>query len=294
MTPFADRLAAAIREKGSRVVVGLDPRLDRLPAEFRRPSKEIDAAGRALCDFNAAVIDIVAPHAVAVKPQVAFYEQLGPVGMLAYFATLRYAREHGLLVIGDVKRGDVPGTARAYAEAHSVAFPADAVTVNPFFGTDGMEPFLETARERGGGLFVLVKTSNPRSGEIQDLPVEGKPLYLHLAGKVAEWGAGLMGPESGLSSVGAVVGATHPEQAAEIRAALPRAFFLVPGYGAQGATSADLKPAFTEGGMGAVVNSSRGIVFAWERDPYKGMAWEKAVEKAVVDMKADINGALGV
>jgi orotidine-5'-phosphate decarboxylase len=195
-------------------------------------------------------------------------------------------------VIGDVKRGDVPDTAKAYADAHFVAFPSDAVTVNPFFGTDGIDPFVQAAQKQGGGLFVLVKTSNPRSGEIQDLRVDGKPLYLHLAAKVAEWGASLKG-ESGYSSVGAVVGATHPAQAAEIRAALPGAFFLVPGYGAQGATSSDLKACFNPDGLGAVVNSSRGIITAWEKEAYKGLPWEKAVEKAVIDMKADLNQALG-
>ena len=295
MKPFPDRLVESIRSKGSRVVVGLDPRLDRLPEPFLSDARrDVEAAGRALLEFNAALLDIVAPHAVAVKPQIAFYEKLGPYGMVVYFATCKAARDQGMIVIGDVKRGDVPDTARAYADAHFTAFPTDAITVNPLFGTDGMEPFIEAAKRESGGLFVLVKTSNPKSGEIQDLPVEGKPLYLHLAARVAEWGAPLKSPESGYSAVGAVVGATHPAQAAEIRAALPEAFFLVPGYGAQGAGAADLKPCFNEGGMGAVVNSSRGIICAWEREAYKGLPWERAVEKAVADMKADINAALGV
>lgn len=291
MKNFADRLVEAVRGKKSRVVVGLDPQVERLPEPFLGAARGNPA--KAILDFNLRVLDIVGSHAAAVKPQSAFYEKLGPEGAAAYAGTCRAARERGLLVIGDVKRGDVPETARAYAEAHLVSLPCDAITVNPFFGSDGIEPFTEVARRTGGGIFVLVKTSNPRSGEIQDLPVEGRPLYLHLAEKVAAWGEGLRG-ESGYSSVGAVVGATHPRQAAEIRAALPRAFLLVPGYGAQGATAADLKPAFHEGGLGAVVNSSRGIIAAWTRDRYRGMPWEKAVEKAVTDMKADINGALGV
>jgi orotidine-5'-phosphate decarboxylase len=291
---FADRLVEAIRQKKSRVVAGLDPRLESLPEEFQHGiHRDIEKAGRAVLDFNAAVIDLVAPHAVAVKPQIAFYEKLGPYGLVAYFATCKVARDRGLLVVGDVKRGDVPDTARAYADAHFISFPSDAITVNPFFGTDGMEPFLQAAKKNGGGLFVLVKTSNPKSGEIQDLVVDGKPLYLHLARKVAEWGEGSRGG-SGYSAVGAVVGATHPKQAAEIRAALPGAFFLVPGYGAQGATAAELKPCFNADGLGAVVNSSRGITFAWEKEAYKGLPWQKAVEKAAADMKADINGALGV
>ena len=243
--------------------------------------------------FNLEILRLVRDHVAAVKPQIAFYEKLGLPGLEAYAETCRRAREEGILVIGDVKRGDVPDTAKAYADAHFTAFPADAITVNPFFGTDGIEPFTLAAQKVGGGLFVLVKTSNPRSGEIQDLPVNGQPLYLHLAKKVAEWGAGLKG-SGGYSDVGAVVGATHPKQAAEIRAALPEAFFLVPGYGAQGATAQDLVPCFNKDGLGAVVNSSRGIITAWEKEAYKGLPWQKAVEKAVIDMKADINQALGI
>jgi orotidine-5'-phosphate decarboxylase len=294
MKNFADRLIDAIKAKKSRVVVGLDPRLESLPEEFRHgTAKDIERAGRAILDFNGALIDIIKDHAVAVKPQIAFYEKLGPYGVVAYFATCKHARDNGLLVIGDVKRGDVPDTAKAYAEAHYYAFPADAITVNPFFGSDGITPFTDIAQKVGGGMFVLVKTSNPKSGEIQDLIVDGRPLYMHLAEKVAGWGSSLIG-DSGYSAVGAVVGATHPKQAAEIRAALPKAFFLVPGYGAQGGKAEDLKACFNPDGLGAVVNSSRGIISAWEKDPYKGMPWEKAVAKAVVDMKADINGALGV
>jgi orotidine-5'-phosphate decarboxylase len=275
-------------------VVGLDPRLESLPEDLK-PSgpRDIEKTVKSLLDFNGKVIEVVRDHAVAVKPQIAFYEKLGPHGVLAYFATCKHARDQGLLVIGDVKRGDVPDTAKAYADAHFIAFPADAVTVNPFFGTDGIEPFTAAAQKAGGGLFVLVKTSNPRSGEIQDLPVNGQPLYLHLARMVGEWGKGLRG-KAGYSDVGAVVGATHPRQAAEIRAALPDAFFLVPGYGAQGATARDLVPCFNKDGLGAVVNSSRGIIAAWEKEAYRGMPWEKAVEKAAADMKADINQALGL
>jgi orotidine-5'-phosphate decarboxylase len=294
MQNFADRLVESVKIKHSRVVVGLDPRIESLPEPFQKGiQKDVERAGKAILEFNSALIEIVGAHAVAVKPQIAFYERLGPFGMVAYFATCKHARDNGLLVIGDVKRGDVPDTAKAYAEAHFVSFPADAITVNPFFGSDGMEPFLEIAARKGGGLFVLVKTSNPKSGELQDLPVEGKPLYLHLAERVRDWGSRAIG-QSGYSAVGAVVGATHPSQAAQIRAALPGAFFLVPGYGAQGATAADLKPCFNPGGLGAVVNSSRGIIAAWEKEAYRGLPWEKAVERAVIDMKSDINTTLGV
>ncbi len=294
MSNFADRLIEAIQKKNSRVVVGLDPRLESLPDELKQgTAKDIEKAGKAILDFNGELIDLVKEHAVAVKPQVAFYEKLGPFGMVAYFATCKHARDNGLIVIGDVKRGDVPETAKAYAEAHFVAFPSDAVTVNPYFGTDGMTPFLDGAKKHDAGAFVLVKTSNPGSGEIQDLPVEGKPLYMHIAAKVAQWGADLKG-KHGYSSIGAVVGATHPKQAAEIRAALPHAFFLVPGYGAQGGKAEDLKACFNADGLGAVVNSSRGIITAWEKDAYKGIPWRQAVQKALVDMKADINQALGL
>ncbi len=282
-----------MRGKDSRVVVGLDPRPDILPEEFRpHPPGDPERVARAILDFNGEILKIVAPHAAAVKPQIAFYERLGPPGLAAYSETCRTARGLGLLVIGDVKRGDVPETAAAYAEAHLTRMPCDAITVNPFFGTDGIEPFVRTAAANGAGLFILVKTSNPRSSEIQDLPVDGKPLYLRLASMVASWGEGCRG-RSGYSSVGAVVGATHPRQAAEIRSALPGAFLLVPGYGAQGATAADIAACFNPDGLGAVVNSSRGITFAWERWPCGGMPWRRAVEKAVVEMKNEINRALG-
>jgi orotidine-5'-phosphate decarboxylase len=286
--PFADRLVEAIRRKESRVVVGLDPRLEWLPPAFPKTAEGVR-------DFNAAIIDLVADHAVAVKPQVAFYEQMGIAGMETYQATCEAARKKGLLVIGDVKRGDVPGTAKAYADAHTNAFPCDAITVNPYFGTDGMEPFLEAARKTGGGLFVLVKTSNPSSGEIQDLDVGGKPLHLHVAELTLGWGKNLRG-ESGYSSVGAVVGATHPEEAARVRAAMPKTFFLVPGYGAQGGGAKDVLPCFEEGGLGAIVSASRSVLFAWRRSPYDEKygedRWKEAVTESVVAMKDDINAVL--
>ena len=205
------------------------------------------------------------------------------------------AVEEGLLVIGDVKRGDVPETAKAYAEAHLDTFSCDAITVNPYLGSDSMEPFIEEARKRDGGLFVLVKTSNPGSGDFQDRLIDGRPLFLHVADRVAQWGSGLMG-KYGWSSVGAVVGATHPQQAVQAREALPHAFFLVPGYGAQGATAADLKSCFGREGLGAVVNASRSVIFAYEKEPWKskfaGDRWPKAVAAAAEAMKKDINAAL--
>ncbi len=285
MIPFADKLVTAIETKKSRVVVGLDPRVEWLPPEFAPTAEGVK-------EFNSIILDCVADHAVAVKPQVAFYEQMGIPGMETYKATCEEARKKGLLVIGDVKRGDVPGTAKAYAEAHTKAFPCDAITVNPYFGTDGMEPFLQAARETGNGLFVLVKTSNPSSKEIQDLPVEGKPLHLHVAEMTLQWGKEVPGT-SGYSSVGAVVGATHPEEATLVRKAMPGTFFLVPGYGAQGGGAEDIRVCFEKGGLGAIINASRSVVYAWRRAPYDekfGLKrWQEAVTEAVVTMKEDIN-----
>ncbi len=291
MKPFADRLVDAIRAKSSRVVVGLDPRLESLPEEFQRGVRRSqERAGEMVNEWGGRIIDLVAPHAVAVKPQIAFYEMLGPYGVVAYYGLCRYARKKGLLVIGDVKRGDVPDTAKAYATAHLESFDCDAITVNPFLGSDSVAPFVEAAKKNDAGLFVLVKTSNPGSGDFQDLPVNGRPLYELVAERVAQWGAELVG-KSGYSSVGAVVGATHPEQSAAIRRLLPKSFFLVPGYGAQGATAADVKRSFNDDKMGAVVTASRSVIFAHEKD--RSAPWDKAVENAAAKMKADINAALG-
>ena len=295
MKPFSDRLIDAIKSRNSRVVVGLDPRIENLPPELRHGAQsDVERAAQAILQWGGDVIEAVRDHAVAVKPQIAFFERLGPFGLVTYYALCRHARKKGLLVIGDVKRGDVPETARAYAEAHLDSFSCDAITVNPYLGSDSMEPFLEEAKKRNGGLFVLVKTSNPGSGDFQDRLIDGRPLYLHVADRVAAWGGGLMG-KYGWSSVGAVVGATHPEQAARVREALPDAFFLVPGFGAQGAKAADLKSCFGREGLGAVVNASRSVIFAYEREPWKsqfGAAWTKAVAAAAEAMKKEINAVL--
>ncbi len=298
MKPFADRLADAITSKKTRVVVGIDPRLENLPAEFQAATRQnVETASRAVLDWGGEIIDTVKDHVAAVKPQIAFFEQLGPFGIATYFALCKYARKQGVLVIGDVKRGDVPDTAKAYADAHFRAFDSDAITVNPYLGTDAMAPFIEAAKKYNGGLFVLVKTSNPGSGDIQDLKVDGRPLYHHIAEKVAEWGKELMGA-CGYSSVGAVVGATHKEQAAELRKLVPTVPFLVPGYGAQGAGAADITVGFDAKGLGAVASSSRSVIFAHEKEPYKSKYkaadWTKAVADAAIAMKNDINQALGV
>ena len=296
MKPFADRLVDAVKSKNSRVVVGLDPRLENLPAELQRGvHNDVERAAQAILEWGGEIIEAVQEHAVAVKPQIAFYERLGPYGIVTYYALCRHARKKGLLVIGDVKRGDVPETARAYAEAHLDTFGCDAITVNPYLGSDSMEPFLEEAKERNGGLFVLVKTSNKGSGDFQDRLIDGRPLYLHVADSVARWGEAVMG-KYGWSSVGAVAGATHPDQAAKVREALPHAFLLVPGYGAQGAGAADLKGSFVRDGLGAIVNASRSVIFAYEKEPYKSQfrpdQWTKAVAAAAEAMKKEINAVL--
>ncbi|HEY3226043.1 MAG TPA: orotidine-5'-phosphate decarboxylase [Planctomycetota bacterium] len=296
MKPFADRLVDAIKSKNSRVVVGLDPRLENLPPELQRGVRtDVERAAQAILEWGGEIIDAVRDHAVAVKPQIAFFERLGPFGLVTYYALCRHARKRGLLVIGDVKRGDVPETARAYAEAHLDSFGCDAMTVNPYLGSDSMEPFLEEAKARDGGLFVLVKTSNPGSGDFQDRLIDGRPLYLHVADRVAEWGSKVMG-KYGWSSVGAVVGATHPEQAARAREALPNAFLLVPGLGAQGGKASDLKACFGREGLGAIVSASRSVIFAYEKEPWKSRfgadPWPRAVAAAAEAMKKEINSAV--
>ena len=300
MANFADRLADAIDGKQSAVMVGLDPRVDQFPAALRESAfaKHGDTpAGRAaaILEFNKAVIDVAAPIVPVVKPQIAFYEQLGWEGYRAYIETIRYAHEQGLLVVADVKRGDIGSTASAYADAHLSVAEADAVTVNPYLGWDSVRPFVEAAHERGSGLFVLVKTSNESSADFQDIDAGGRPLYEVVAERVAEWGRDLVGTR-GLSAIGAVVGATFPAEAERLRSIMPDTPFLVPGYGAQGGTAADVLPCFRSDGAGAVVNSSRGIIFAYEREPWAtqfGEArWQEAVEAAIKQMTADIAGAL--
>lgn len=289
---FADRLARAIEEKGSCLVVGIDPVLDRLPGEVRSIAGSAGSdprgwstvrAAAALGLFSGEVIRAVAPSAVCVKPNTAFFERYGPPGWEALQETCRRAKGAGLLVIVDGKRGDLESTAEAYADAFLGDLPdtlgpfADAITVNPYLGTDGIRPFLKRARDSRKGIFVLVRTSNPSASEIQDLESGGRPIYRRVAELVDRWGADLMG-ECGLSAVGAVVGATAPRQAAEIRSALGRSFFLVPGYGAQGAGAEEIRPHFLPGGRGVVVNSSRSVIFAYEKD--RSRPWPEAVARA--------------
>jgi len=288
MNHFADRLADAIRARGNAVCVGLDPRWESLPLEVRRRhgSDSLDAVAAAFEEFCGRVLDVVGPLVPVVKPQSAFFEACGPAGMAALQRLLRKARGLGLLTILDSKRNDIASTAAAYADAafagtavagrvHPV-WEADALTVNPYLGRDAVEPFLHSARRGGAGVFVLVRTSNPGAGQFQDLDCGGRPLYQHVGLAVAEWARENLG-QCGLGDVGAVVGATYPAELATLRQLLPKVIFLVPGFGAQGGTAADTAAAFRPDGLGAVVNSSRGILFPFPPD---AADWEAQVETA--------------
>ncbi|HJT34728.1 MAG TPA: orotidine-5'-phosphate decarboxylase [Pirellulales bacterium] len=288
---FSDRLAAVVRRCKCPVVVGLDPRWQQLPEPL---TKGVDPGNRqamaqVYARFCREIVDVVAPLVPAVKPQAAFFEQLGPPGMTALHAIVAYARQKGLLVIFDGKRNDIGSTAEAYADGflgEDSAWQADALTVSPYLGGDSVQPFVEIATKRGAGIFVLVKTSNPGGGRFQDLLAEGRPLYRHVAEEVEKLAHATVAP-CGYGAVGAVVGATYPEQLRELRAAMPHAWLLVPGYGSQGATARDVAGAFGAAGLGAVVNNSRGIIFAHARREYQqfGAArWQEAVAAATRDM----------
>ncbi len=300
---FADRLMDAIEAKNSRVCVGIDPVFDRSPGHLQPKGWfDEDAVVETVANFCTPIIDAVAPIAVAVKFNSAFFEVLGPHSGPLLQKLVAHALRCGLIVIIDAKRGDIGSTAGWYARATFADYVPDpmrhahAVTVNPWVGSDGVLPFIDQARTLGGGIFVLVKTSNPSSAEIQDLVADGRPIYRHVAELVESWGKDLLG-DSGWSSVGAVVGATYPEQLAELRAAMPRTPFLVPGYGAQGGGAEDVIGAFDESGLGAIVNSSRGIIYAYASEPYQSRfaadEFDLAAAAAAEDMKRAINEALG-
>ncbi|HEX9870057.1 MAG TPA: orotidine-5'-phosphate decarboxylase, partial [Candidatus Tectomicrobia bacterium] len=259
-----------------------------------------EAAGMAIRDYNLRLLDGIAPHVPAVKVQVAFYEAFGPAGMQVFADTLVEARQRGLIVIADVKRGDIELTAQAYASAYlghslpgvtlSPGFEADAITVNPYMGGDGVLPFVAAAKSYGKGLFILAKTSNPSSADVQNLPVDGHPLYERIAGLIQQWGHGTEGTR-GYQAVGAVVGATYPAEAARLRELMPQTYFLVPGYGAQGAGAADVLACFDAAGYGAIVNSSRAILYAYRQDAYRAFGEERfadAARAAVLAMKEEL------
>lgn len=288
MTHFADRLCAAVQRKRTPLCVGLDPRVDSLPDEIRNRHKNaLHSTAQAIEEFCFRVIDIVAPLVPVIKPQSAFFEMCGPHGMIALQHIIRRARERGLLVILDSKRGDIASTATAYAEAAlgraEPVWEADALTVNPYLGRDAVEPFLATARRNDAGVFVLVRTSNPGAGLFQDLEVKRsgsdaapRRLFEHVGEAVRAWSRENLG-SSGFGDVGAVVGATYPAELAQLRQAMPEVIFLVPGFGAQGGSAIDVLPALRPDGLGAVINSSRGILFPC---PPSDPGWEQHIEQA--------------
>jgi len=305
MKNFADRLIEKINEKNSVVCVGLDPRLNQIPKFIRdkalaeNPKNKLKAAAEAIIEFNKGIIDAVYDLIPIVKPQIAFYELFGEEGIRAFRETIKYAKSKDLLVIADIKRNDIGSTAKAYADAHfgevdvfddkEFIFDADAITVTPYLGWDGIKPFIEVCNKHGRGIFVLVKTSNPSSGDLQDLCMkDGNTVYEIIGNFVDSWGADEIG-EKGYSSVGAVVGATYPGQAKQLRKIMPNAFFLVPGYGAQGGGAEDVKPSFNKDSLGAIVNSSRGIIFAYEKlDGFSEKEYSRASRKAVQAMNEDL------
>ncbi|TWU47221.1 Orotidine 5'-phosphate decarboxylase [Rubripirellula tenax] len=293
---FADRLAAAVQTSGSVTCVGLDPRKAQLPAPIRDQvvGDTPDAWAAAYTQFCTEIIDVVAGRVACVKPQAAFFEQLGPAGMVSLGHVIAHARKAGLLVITDGKRNDIGSTATAYADAYlgdASPWGSDSLTVSPYLGRDSLEPFVEVCDARQAGIFVLVKTSNPGGGLLQDRVTDGKSVYAAVADLVTELNAARIG-KSGYGPVGAVVGATYPEQLAEMRAAMPGAWILIPGFGAQGGAADDVKAGFDASGLGAVVNSSRHIIFAHARPEYKDKfgdaKWLDAVSAATDEMNGQL------
>jgi len=304
-----DKLIDKINELNAPIVVGLDPRLSQIPNHikesiYEEQGKTPAAAAAAIFAFNLAIINSIYDIIPAVKPQIAMYERFGPEGIACYRETVAYAKSKGLIVIGDIKRGDIASTAEAYSDAHLgktdvegediPIFDTDFITVNPYMGFDSIDPYLTDCEIYNKGLFVLVKTSNPSSSQIQDMiTADGKPLYTHVGEMVDHWGRGLVG-NHGFSSVGAVVGATHPAQGEELRELLPRTFFLVPGYGAQGGKATDLAGMLNKDGFGIIVNNSRGITGAYQTMKYKADDddFADAAREALLDMKSDLEAHL--
>ena len=298
------KLINSIQSKNAPIVVGLDPQLKFIPQYildkwYKECGHSLDAVAEAFFEFNKGIIDAIYELAPAVKPQIAMYEQYGITGLIAYKKTVDYAHEKGLVVIGDIKRGDIGSTSESYAIGHIGSvdiegnvikpFDVDIVTVNPYLGSDGVNPFVDVCNKEDKGIFVLVKTSNPSSGEFQDKLSEGRPLYEIVAEKVVEWGNATM--DGSYSNVGAVVGATYPEMGAILRKLMPKTYILVPGYGAQGGSGKDLKAYFNEDGLGAIVNSSRGIIAAYKNEKYSSYGeagFADASRAATIDMIEDI------
>lgn len=300
-----NKLVDKIKKTNAPVVVGLDPMMSYIPEHIPKKAfdefgETLEGAAEAIWQYNKGIIDTTYDLIPAVKPQIAMYEQFGVPGLVAFDKTVKYAKEKDLVVIGDVKRGDIGSTSAAYATGHLgkvqvgskkySLFDEDFATVNPYLGTDGIKPFIDVCKEENKGLFILVKTSNPSSGEFQDRLIDGRPLYEWVGEKVAKWGEEHMGND--YSYIGAVVGATYPEMGKVLRKVMPKSYILVPGYGAQGGTADGLKPYFNEDGLGAIVNSSRGIICAYKQDKYAkfgSLNYADASRQAVIDMIEDIN-----
>ena len=303
-----NKLISNIRKTNAPIVVGLDPMLNYIPEHIQKKAfaefgETLEGAAEAIWQYNKGIVDATFDLIPAVKPQIAMYEQFGIPGLIAYKKTVEYCKSKDLVVIGDIKRGDIGSTSAAYAVGHLgqvqvgskkyAGFDEDFATVNPYLGSDGVKPFMDVCKEEKKGIFVLVKTSNPSSGEFQDRVIDGRPLYELVGEKVAQWGDELMG--DGYSYVGAVVGATYPEMGKVLRKIMPKTFILVPGYGAQGGKGADLVHFFNQHGLCAIVNSYRGISAAYKQEKYKEFGAENyadASRAAVKDMIADISGAL--
>ena len=303
-----NQLVEKIQATKAPIVVGLDPMLSYVPEHIKEKAysekgETLEGAAEAIWQFNKGIIDATYDLIPAVKPQIAMYEQFGIEGLKVFKQTIDYCKEKGLIIIGDIKRGDIGSTSEAYAIGHLgkvqvgsqsyYSFDEDFVTLNPYMGSDGINPFIQVCKEENKGLFVLVKTSNKSSEEFQDQLVDGKPLYEFVGKKVAEWGESHMGKE--YSYVGAVVGATYPEMGKVLRSIMPKTYFLVPGYGAQGGKASDLAVYFNKDGLGAIVNSSRGIIAAYKLSAYEKYgptAYADASRQAVIDMRDDIMSAL--
>ena len=303
-----DKLVGKIKKLNAPIVVGLDPNLAFVPDHIQKKAfneygETLEGAAEAIWQFNKAIVDAVYDLIPAVKPQIAMYEQFGLPGLEAFHRTVEYCRQKDLVIIGDIKRGDIGSTSEAYARGHLgpvkvgsrslYGFNEDFVTLNPYMGSDSINPFINTAKKEKKGAFILVKTSNPSSGEFQDRVIDGRPLYEWVGEKVAQWGEDHMGKE--YSYIGAVVGATYPEMGKVLRKLMPKTFILVPGYGAQGGKGADLVHFFNEDGLGAIVNSSRGIIAAYKQEAYASFGelnYADASRKAVEVMIEDISGAL--
>ena len=303
------KLTDKIQKTNAPIVVGLDPMMKFIPESIKKNAfaeygETLAGAAEAIWQYNKGLIDAIYDLIPAVKPQIAMYEQFGVEGLIAYKKTLDYCKEKDLVIIGDIKRGDIGSTSSAYATGHLgkitignntyAPFDEDFATVNPYLGSDGVKPFIDVCKEEKKGIFILVKTSNPSSGEFQDRLIDGKPLYEWVGQKVDEWGADCMG-SNGYSYVGAVVGATYPEMGKILRDIMPKSYILVPGYGAQGGKGADLVHFFNKDGLGAIVNSSRGIIAAYQNEKYASFGeagYADAARQAVIDMREDIAGAL--